>query len=121
MIQVRQFLASLFIDNVKSDIYMLFGKRMSPMIRASGLQLGLYCKAVKILISIREKKIKIMWNLILEGVLFLCCFYIDEWITIYYHSIENVCLGTTYTSHPHTKARCSITIRKIFLKLSYYH
>ena len=34
-IQVQQFLASLFIDNVNPIIYKLFGKRMTPIIRAS--------------------------------------------------------------------------------------
>ena len=36
-IQVHQFLGSLFIDNVKSDHQYMFGKRMTPIIRASGL------------------------------------------------------------------------------------
>ena len=41
-IQVQQFLASLFTDHVKFD-YMLFVKRMTPIIRASAVGFVLVC------------------------------------------------------------------------------
>ena len=56
-----------------------------------------------------------MWNLILEWVLFFFHFY--EWITIYQHQKKGL-LGYHIPAIPSPTARCSKTIRTIFLKLS---